>query len=306
MRKVSILLSIYKPSEEYLVKQLKSLNEQDYPDLELLVWNDSPEVPVDEELFRRHITNFPVFFYEDGMNHGYCKAFEQLTRLCEGTYLTFCDQDDIWLPNKISGSVQALEEADALCVVCDRAVIDGQDRVVCPSVRHTSRWHNETWESCSDITVQNAFLCYGQGLCILARTDAAKMALPFCEKTGHDKWLLLCLSAKGKVAVFDSPVVRYRRHDTNVSGVLVGVNSKKEYYEKRVECSRAVVGEFVRRWPDDPHVSDMQKTLQAQMSRNIFRLYSVRKFIPDLYFYQIILSMCPGCLFQLGRKLLRN
>lgn len=306
MCKVSILLSVYRPNLTYLIKQLDSLNTQDYPDLELLVWNDCPDSPLDEALFKEHITNFPIFFYQDSRNYGYCKAFEQLTKLCTGTYLTFCDQDDIWLPNKISASVKTLEENHALGVVCDRAIIDANDTVVCPSVRHTSRHHNETWASCSDITVQNSFACHGPGLCILAQAEAAKSAIPFCEVTGHDKWLLSCLSAQGKIAVLDSPVVHYRRHGNNVSGVLTGIHSKQDYYDKRVAVSKRIISEFISLYPDDPHIPYMERALAAQLSHNPFKIFRYRKAIPDLYLFQICLSLCPDFLFRLALKFLRR
>ena len=38
--KVQILLSVYKPNKEYLIKQLISLNDQDYQNLELLIFDD--------------------------------------------------------------------------------------------------------------------------------------------------------------------------------------------------------------------------------------------------------------------------
>ena len=37
MEKVDILLSVYKPDREYLIKQLNSLNNQDYENLVLLM-----------------------------------------------------------------------------------------------------------------------------------------------------------------------------------------------------------------------------------------------------------------------------
>ncbi len=306
MKKVSILLSVYKPREDYLREQLLSLDAQDWPACELLVWNDDPSVPLDEALFRECVTRFPVRLYSGEENLGYTRAYERLTELCDGEYLTYCDQDDVWLPGKISGSVRALEEAGAQAVVCDRALIDGEGRVLCESVRHTSRMHNETWPSCADITVPDTFLCYGNGLCILMRTEIAKMALPFCRTTGHDKWVLLCAAAHGKVAVYDEPVVHYRRWGKNVSGVLKNVDSKDDYYHERVEHARGIVEEFAKRWPDDPHVPEMRRALEAQISRNPFRIWSVRRSIPDLYKYQILLVLCPAPLFTLGKRILQR
>lgn len=304
--KVSILLSIYQPDPVYLKRQLMSLNQQDYPNLELLVWNDSPWVKVDEALFAECITAFPVHFHESGENLGYCRAFEKLTSLADGEYITFCDQDDIWLPDKISGSVRTLQETGALVTSCDRAIIDKDDQITCASVRHSSRQHNETWKSCSDILIQNTFLCYAPGLCITARTETAKAAIPFIAITGHDRWLVTYASALGKIAFFDKPVVHYRRHGSNVSGVLSGVVHKKDYYDTRFPSSRQIVERFSELFPADPHIPLMKEVLLAQEKHNPLKLFKYRRYLPDLYLFQIALALCPDFLFTLALKIYKK
>ncbi len=303
---VSILLSLYKPDPDYLKQQLLSLNRQSYPSLKLIVWNDSPSVPIDHQLFTDCITNFPVEFHEDGKNHGYCEAFEKLTSLCDTPYLTYCDQDDIWHPDKIKNCLETLKKDHSLEAVCDRAIIDGQGKLVQASVRHSSRQHNETWESLSDITILNTFLCCANGLCILAETKAAQACIPFIKKTGHDKWVTLYCASHGTVSFVDQPLVYYRRHGSNVSGIMKGVNCKKDYYTSRLGAAQQIVGEFAKRWPNDKHVSIMQNALAAQLSHDPIKIFKVRKAIPDLYLFQMALAVCPDPLFRLALKVLHK
>ena len=42
MEKVDILLSVYKPNKKYLIEQLKSLNDQNYPNIEVIINDDCP------------------------------------------------------------------------------------------------------------------------------------------------------------------------------------------------------------------------------------------------------------------------
>ena len=57
--KVSIAMAIYKPNTIWLLQQLASLNNQDYKgEMELLVWNDSPEYQEAEQILQQCITNF--------------------------------------------------------------------------------------------------------------------------------------------------------------------------------------------------------------------------------------------------------
>ncbi len=299
MEKVAILLSVYHPDEVYLEKQLRSLNEQTYPNLELLIWNDLPGEPVNRGLVEKCITSFPVRYCDNGRNNGYCKAFENLVSICDAEYLAFCDQDDIWLPDKLSECVAAIKKEGALAAVCDRAIIDKNDRITCESNHHHSRRKYDNWETGEDITTQEAFMCYGPGLCIVAQTSAAKSCIPFCSETGHDKWLLLCFSAMGKIAFVDKPLVQYRRYGKNVSGILRGVRTKKEYYEKRVFGeSEAIVNAFSEKFPEDSHIPDMIETQKARKAKKLLPILRNRKSIPDLYLYEAGLIFCPAFIFD--------
>lgn len=95
--KVQILLSIYKPNLQFLIKQLKSIDEQDYSPIELLVYDDGPvEDKIDREVILNHVSNITVrFLPSENKNLGYVKAFEKLIKYSDGKYLCFCDQDDI-------------------------------------------------------------------------------------------------------------------------------------------------------------------------------------------------------------------
>ena len=39
-KQVDILLSVYNPNEDYLIKQLISINNQTYPNLKLIIFDD--------------------------------------------------------------------------------------------------------------------------------------------------------------------------------------------------------------------------------------------------------------------------
>ena len=40
--KIIIAMAVYKPNLNFFKQQLKSIDEQDYKNMELLIWNDSP------------------------------------------------------------------------------------------------------------------------------------------------------------------------------------------------------------------------------------------------------------------------
>lgn len=97
---VSILMAVYKPNKKWIVEQLDSLNEQTYENIELLVYDDCPEFPISEELIGKYITNFSYVVVSGTKNEGSNKAFEELTKIANGEFFAYCDQDDIWEKEK--------------------------------------------------------------------------------------------------------------------------------------------------------------------------------------------------------------
>ena len=65
MKKVSVLLSVYKPNPDYLKKQLVSINGQTYGNIELIIRNDCPEDDFDyNPLLKECLDNIPFEFLE--------------------------------------------------------------------------------------------------------------------------------------------------------------------------------------------------------------------------------------------------
>lgn len=102
---ISILMAVYEPRMDWLREQLESLEAQTYPNLRLYVRDDcSPTVPFEEieELVRECIRSFPYEIHRNPENLGSNLTFERLTQEAEGECFAYCDQDDVWLPEKLS------------------------------------------------------------------------------------------------------------------------------------------------------------------------------------------------------------
>lgn len=304
MKKVSILLSLYKPNIDYLREQLISINNQNYPEIELLVWNDCPAEDIDQELFKECLVDIPVKFFDEKVNLGYIKAFEKLTLLADGEYVSYCDQDDIWEFEKISKCVEAIETDGSLAAVCDKSIIDHNGNFVCESVRHNSKNPSDTWNTGDNITSRAVFRCYSTGMAILAKREAVLQFVPFSSNTGHDKWLMLCLSAKGKISYVDIPLIRYRRYGKNVTGTLNEIETKKDYYEKRCEFSKRLIEDFAIKFPDYPELQKIRDCNKARLKGDIFGIWKHRNFIPETYKFEILLSICPSFVFKMAKKYL--
>ena len=127
-KQVDILLSVYNPNEEYLIKQLISLNNQTYPNLKLYIFDDCIKKRCNLDLFEKYITNFSyevLPYCEENLN--YMGAFEKLVQRSDGEYIAFCDQDDIWMDDKVEKCVAYMNEKNIDLVVTDKQIIDEND-----------------------------------------------------------------------------------------------------------------------------------------------------------------------------------
>lgn len=246
--KVSIVMAVYQPNQSWLIQQLDSLNQQDYAgEMELLVWNDSPAYTGCGELLAKYITRFPFRLLEDGDNHGSAKAFEKLTVAADGKYIAYCDQDDIWLPGKVSASVRVME-AEAGCLICHvgLSLIDGEGRLM----------HELAYPA--DLSVVNragyqkrrlVLRNFAFGCAMLVRRDFAQAMVPF-PKGGvyHDQWLACGGAYTGRVVFCQERLLLHRIHDSNTSGVLQGINTQEDYYRKKLRRDAALVEALVAKY----------------------------------------------------------
>lgn len=300
--KVTILMSVYNPCLTYLKKQLESLNNQDYNNIELLIWDDDPKNNIKESVIKSYITNFPYKIIRAKKNLGYVKAFEELTKLANSEFIAYCDQDDIWENNKLSICISELIKQNAVLSTCDRTIIDKDDNIIISSIRHSSNTPEITWNSGDDITKYAIFSCYTTGMTIVMRTSTAKACLPFPSESAHDKWIGACASAMGKVLFIDIPLVKYRRHKNNVSGILSDINSKNEYYDKRVAPIFKLTQVFTQKFPNLKDNNEILKFADARYNRKVLTMFKYRYLSPLVTKFEILLKFTPNSLFKLFKK----
>lgn len=300
MDKVDILLSIYNPNLNYLREQLVSLNNQTYSNIDLYVFDDCVEKRTSKDYIKKYITNYPIHFlpYED-KNLGYTKAFERLTAASKGKYVAFCDQDDIWHNDKIEKCVNELKKSHALVVASDKSIIDKEDNIIIPSIRAVSNKNYDSWETGDDITKYNLVITYAVGMSMVLDGDFARSIVPFSSYTGHDKWALSCASIEGVVAFIDEPLVNYRRHDNNVSGILVGINTKEEYYRERIETHEKVLNDLIDKYGDFRDKKELLDFIDARKKGDIRRLKKYEYIAPDVVRFEIVMARIPNKLFPI-------
>lgn len=297
---VTVVMSVYQPNLDYLAKQLRSIAEQDYDALRVMVRNDYPAGDNLEDFCREQCACRELTYVHGSHNLGYVKGFERLVQLAAPTcdVLALCDQDDLWLPNRISRCMPAFEDG-ALVVACDRSIIDADDNVVVPSWRaaHAKQPEN-AWHTGDRFVAPSIFASYAPGMAMMVRSDIARGLVPFSEGTGHDKWLMTGANIQGTCAFVDEPLVCYRRHGTNVSGSFAGIACKDDWYEKRVGANLRFAIDMKRRFPDCAELDDALAFIRARQSRNVGGILRHRKLAPSVAAFELALLACPDWAFK--------
>ena len=134
-------------------------------------------------------------------------------------YAAFCDQDDIWLPGKLSAAVVALQHEQGPALYCSAVELVDRDLVRIGTHRRCVRG-----PSFENALVENI----ATGCTIVLNRRAVQLLSSATPRNFlmHDAWCYLVVSGCGKVIYDPRPQVLYRQHALNAIGVARTVRSE--------------------------------------------------------------------------------
>lgn len=280
------------------------MNNQNYKNLNIIAWDDCSEDGIDyEKIFSKYITNFNFKLYYGKKNIGSNKVFEQLTKLSTGEYIAYCDQDDIWLPEKINFLVQKIKETNAVLICSDMFVIDKNSNIIADKITKI-RPHQKFFHASNlfEYLFSKNFIT---GSTILVKNSFAKNTLPFPDEYVHDWWLALCAAAINKLQICEDSLIKYRIHDFNQTIILGGINTKEDYYEKRVKLVKKRSQILEIRFGQLNSINEFKKYAECRLDYynkhnfiNFYKLFKLRKFNKLTTYFELILPFIPNFLFK--------
>lgn len=231
---ITVVMALYKPNLKWLKEELISIREQTYKKFHILVWNDNPADTYDYDTFFKAILgDIPFKIYKGEKNMGSNGAFAKLTAMADTPYIAYCDQDDIWYPDKLEVLLNTIKKNQSTLVFSDMAVIDENSRKISQNiagVRPRQKFYTGK-DALAHLLAKN----FVTGCTMMMRTNIAQAALPFPQYVFHDWWLAICAAIKGDITMTPKPLTKYRIYSGNQSAVLKGINDKKSYYEIRIK-----------------------------------------------------------------------
>lgn len=203
---VSIVLCTYN-GKQFLKEQLNSLTRQTYPKLEIIVVDDCSTDGTKELLmsFASQHDNIKLYFNEH--NLGYNKNFEKAICLANGEYFAICDQDDVWLPEKIQKLIDAI--GDNWAVFSNSELVTEQLK---PMGRKLIN-NNISMDSYKSILMENFFT----GHTSLLSRKSLQNILPIPGSGFYDWWIGFVCLYHNKLIFHDEVLTYYRVHQESVT-----------------------------------------------------------------------------------------
>ena len=229
---ISVALAAYQ-GEDYIEAQLRSILPQLSHDDEIIVSDDKPGGAT-EQIVRRVMADDPRVFYVEGKGQGVVANFVNAIRHCRGDRIFLCDQDDVWLPDKVRRVTDAFDGGATL--VLHNAYVTDRDLNITDYSFFALRGsrpgflHN---------VVKNSYM----GCCMAFDRSLLKKIMPMPKHLPmHDQWIGLMGEVYGKVAFLDAPLIYYRRTGSNVTG---GETTTRQKLQWRRYLIRRLIGRIV-------------------------------------------------------------
>lgn len=218
---IAVLLTTYN-GQRYLSDLMESLLRQSYQGFDIYIHDDGSTdgTPGIIRSYSERHANIHVLDYPGGL--GAKDNFFSLFERVDADYYMFCDEDDVWLPDKVEKTYRRMREEEdlhpgrPLMVSCDAQVVDDRLRVIHPSFIRYSGFHPEFLTSFAECGATT----YAPGCTMMVNRRARQcMVRPTAHTLMHDAWIHLCvLKAGGVTSYVDEPLMLYRQHAGNTIG----------------------------------------------------------------------------------------
>lgn len=243
---ISILMAVYN-GMKFLPEQLASLKAQTHTNWILYIQDDLSTDGTTEYLLAEAAKDARIKLLPNKAKLGAMKNFMTLLAQVDARYYMFCDQDDIWLPEKIEKSFACIKQAEAefgtdtpLVAHTDLSVVDADLQTIAPSFWEMSRIAPSLLTTFDEQAGHNLVT----GCTMIFNKAARDVSAEYSDKTlMHDAWVLLCtLKNGGHVIALPETTILYRQHGKNTLGAH---DLRSNYFMKRLLSLKSVLKENI-------------------------------------------------------------
>ena len=222
-KNIAILMATYN-AEKYLHEQIDSIFSQTCKEWHLFIHDDGSKdntIAIIKEYAENHPQEITLLNYSS--QHGAWRNFLSMLTSVESDYYMFCDQDDVWLPEKIETEYKAMKKLESeegknkpIVVYSDLIVTDSELNTISPSLWKIAGIYPQLIHSFDDMAANTVI----SGCTTLFNAEAKSVSCHYTDNvTMHDAWLACCVMKNGGILhPIEQPTMLYRQHGSNTLG----------------------------------------------------------------------------------------
>ena len=222
---IAILMCTYN-GEAFLEEQLDSIENQDYKNWTLYV-NDDGSKDTTLDILKTYQKKWGTkkLIIRRGPQKGFSQNFLQIItdKKIQADLYFLSDQDDVWMPHKLSHTIKKISKLDPLkpMLYCARTTYVSSD---------AKRILGQSDLFLKPPSFKNAFIQSIAGGNTMAFNEQLKRVLQkyhTADVVSHDWWLYICNELVGGKTFYDSEsTILYRQHNKSLVGANTGFIAK--------------------------------------------------------------------------------
>lgn len=233
--KVSVLMTTYN-GEKYIHEQLESILLQSRQADEVIICDDCSKDRtvniIKDFIYQNSLVNWTL--YQNKENKGWQRNFIEGLKYTSGDVIFFSDQDDIWLTHKIKTMTDIMEESKHIhCLAGTIIRVDGEGKEFEKRDNHSISLQKYSKKRVPFSKKFNTLILLGCVMCISRKLADALISIGEVN-FGHDAQSCRLGEILDGTVVVDLPMIRYRMHEDNTSGVVMNASFGASNLDKRL------------------------------------------------------------------------
>lgn len=301
-KKIAILLSTYN-GERYLKKQIDSIIDQSNSNWDLYIRDDG-STDSTRTIIESYLDDSRIHWINSKKqdNLKVIRSFFELLGQVDADYYMFCDQDDVWLPNKVQLTYDEMRHLEKshndvpILVHTDLKVVDAKLNLVNQSMMKMQDLDPKP--TFNRLLVQNSVTG-----CTTMINDELKRKCQNLDPDQicmHDWWFALVAAAFGRIGYVNQATILYRQHGDNEVGAK---NVLKEAFNRLfqdhfIQKTKKIIERSITQ------AQSFKKHYDAELSPEIHNVLNFYTELPRFTGFKRYRKMKKFQLFKSGR--LRN
>jgi len=229
--KVSVIVTTYNRAH-MVTETIDSILNQTFKDFELIVVDNESTDETEEVI--QSFTDERVRYFKHQNNGVVAVNRNYGVRKAEGQYVAFCDDDDLWIPEKLERQLQEFEKDSQIGLVCTNAINFDRRGEHGKRLRTALKDSDLTFES---LVWKNSII----GSSVLVKRQVIDDVGLMDESpeifTAEDRELWIRVAKRYEIKYISLPLVKYRTHP----------DVRRKSYIEAQEISKAVCRALLRK-----------------------------------------------------------